>query len=116
VLPPCFYWASSVAAVFFGGGGDHNSSLRRDDDADDTILRSSHADGPRCDVVGNYNKTQKFDRLFKSFVSGEDDVSSRKARFKFIPNMVKVPFLVSAALRTLGGMRCVVVVAVGHAC
>ena len=47
----------------------------------------------------------KFDKLFKIFSSGEDDVACRKARFKFIPNIVKCPFLVSAALRTLGGMR-----------
>eukprot|EP00750_Incisomonas_marina_P016132 INCI19002.1.p1 GENE.INCI19002.1~~INCI19002.1.p1 ORF type:complete len:294 (+),score=59.11 INCI19002.1:163-1044(+) len=51
----------------------------------------------------------KFDKLFKIFSSGEDDVACRKARFKFIPNIVKCPFLVSAALRTLGGMRPVII-------
>ena len=34
---------------------------------------------------------------------------SRRARFKFIPSIVKCPFLVSAALRTLGGMRPVII-------
>ena len=47
--------------------------------------------------------------MFKIFLDGEDDVPSRRARFKFIPSIVKCPFLVSAALRTLGGMRPVII-------
>ena len=67
--------------------------------------------GPRrhwCPRARSLTARPQFDKLFKTFVQGEDDVSSRKVRFKFIPNIVKSPFLVSAALRTLGGMRCVV--------
>lgn len=51
----------------------------------------------------------KFDKLFRNFVTGEDDVANRKARFKFIPNIIKCPFLVNAALKALGGMRPVII-------
>ena len=49
---------------------------------------------------------KKFDKIFSEFINGSDD--ARRRRFKFIPNIVKCPFLVSAALRTLGGMRPVI--------
>lgn len=54
-------------------------------------------------------KDPKFDKLFKKFCTGKDDISNRKARFKFIPNIVKSPWFVKAPLAALGGMRPVII-------
>ena len=49
----------------------------------------------------------KFDELFDKFLKGTDE--ERNERFKFIPNAIKSGFFVRSSLKTLGGMRPVII-------
>lgn len=49
----------------------------------------------------------KFDELFDKFLAGTDE--ERNERFKFIPCAIKSGFFVRSSLKTLGGMRPVII-------